>query len=234
MKFHHFTRSAAAVASLLTALSAHALQTFNITAAPNGTVAAISYDAATAFGSTSGARSLGGDRYGFSWGVPADLRVIGGTATFALPDVTVTGGAGWALSGAHIFLGDIIFSEAVAGTTTARLTGMLRVDGGAPVAVAADMDRLIVPASPGSTLGYFSETVAFPTSFHSLSFSGVQLTLTAQPGSTVKSIPSATQYQNELRFSFAAVPVPEPDTYVMLTAGLIAIAVALRRRRPAD
>ena len=233
MKIHRFARAAAAVAGLSTALTAQALVTVDVTVPPNVSIAAIDYDASTLFGPAGAALYLGGDRYGVSWRLPDNLRVAGGTAVFTLPDVIVTGRAGWALSGAQAFLGNIVFSEAGAGTTTAQLTGTLRIDGGAPVSVAASMDRAVLATSPGSTLGYFSETVAFPASFSSISFSGVELTLTAQLGSVVKNIPSPSQQQNELRLSFAAVPVPEPDTYLMLIAGLAAVSVALGRRRAA-
>jgi hypothetical protein len=64
--------------------------------------------------------------------------------------------------------------------------------------------------------------------FNSFSFSGGSLSLQASGGLFSSII---GQPQNELRVSLVAMPVPEPETYAMLLAGLGVMALLFSRRR---
>ena len=67
-------------------------------------------------------------------------------------------------------------------------------------------------------------------SYHSLSFSGGLLTLTASAGAGQFASVIGNE-QNTLSFSVVPIPVPEPETFALMLAGLVAIGSLARRRR---
>ncbi|MDT8998264.1 PEP-CTERM sorting domain-containing protein [Paucibacter sp. APW11] len=194
----------------------------------------LDFDASTVFGAPAYSFSSSGDVVGFAWQVPSSVQVvsIGGAAAnanFNLPSFTVLAKPGFALSGGFSgFLGNLVFNE-VGGSTSASASGQLSVDGGPAVSFGGTLGRTITTASPGFTSGFYAGSSSAPVgAFSSLSFSGGVLSLSASGGSFASVI---GQPQNELKLSFVATPVPEPQTYALLLAGLGVVGALARRRR---
>jgi hypothetical protein len=84
-----------------------------------------------------------------------------------------------------------------------------------------------VVTSPNS--GYFADEATAPIgNFSTVAVSAASLKLEAGGGAFAL---IGAQPQNELAFSFVANPVPEPETYAMLMAGLGVVGWVARRRR---
>jgi hypothetical protein len=191
----------------------------------------LSYDETTSFGYLAGWFSSN-PTHGFSWAVPtsAQLASLGSTAsaTVNLPDFTVTTNAGWALSNATGFLGNIVFTEVDGATTNIRLYADVSVNGGPAVSINGDaLDRVITGNGPSYVQGYFAQTASLPGGFSSLSVSNASIVLSVS-GGVFSSI--AAQPQNKLEISFAVAQVPEPETAAMLLAGLAAVGLLAKRR----
>ena len=200
--------------------------------------ATISYDETTSFGFLSSGFSAG-NTYGFGWTVPLSAQVSNyGTGAIPepiaivnvpMPDFTVTANAGWSLSNASAFIGNLGYLE-LGGATT-------NIIANADVSVNSSPAMSIVPISlnwvptgggPGFTQGYFADTIALPGAFNSLAITGSGIDLSATGGyfSTI-----SAQGQSLYQISFTAMPVPEPETYAMFIAGLAALGLMSRRRR---
>ena len=194
----------------------------------------VNYDASTVFGAPTLSFSAAGNVVGFGWTVPTDVQVVSlgslVNATFALPSFTITANSGWALSGGvEGFLGNLVFNE-LGGSTGASVTGSVVVDGSPSFPFGGALDKVVLSSTGGLTTGYYSGNYSAPIgAFNSFSFSGGSLSLQAS-GGVFSSI--IGQPQNELKVSLVATPVPEPETYAMLLAGLGVIAMlSIRRRR---
>lgn len=194
----------------------------------------VSYDETTrGFGYMAYSFTSGGGSTGFAWNVGPSVLVASGaaaaSASFAMPDFTISVNPGWALSGpVSALLGNLVFNEFMGATTTVAATGSVAVDGGAAVPVGGALTR-VVTSPPGSlTSGYYVGNTTLPIGgFSSFSFSGGSLTLTAA-GGVFSSVVS--QPQNELKFSLVANPVPEPETAALMLAGLLTLGSLARRR----
>lgn len=217
-----------AAAALLVSGLASATTTFN------GGAYSVTYDeTTTSFGSISSWFGGGGGLVGFSWSVDPSVNVtsIGGapaSATFAVPDFTIWVNPGYALSGALTSsLGNIVyFQSGVGATTSITATGSMSIDGGPVVALPAGA-LTQTPSSP--SLGFFSGSTSVPLGgFSSFAVTGASITLNAMGGSFAA---IGAQPQNKLTFEFTAVPVPEPETYALLLAGLGMVGLLARRRQ---
>ena len=226
MQFH---TAFAVVLALAGATSANALVVADLGAYT------VSYDETTpGFGHMAYSFTPGGGSTGFAWHVGSSVLVASGaaavSASFALPDFTVSVNPGWALSGpVSAFLGNLVFNEFLGATTTATAMGAVAVDGGAALPVGGALTRVVTSPPGPLTSGYYVGNTTLPIGgFSSFSFSGGSLTLTAA-GGVFSSVVS--QPQNELKFSLIANPVPEPETAALMLAGLLALGSLARRRR---
>jgi hypothetical protein len=220
-------KSIAAASALLACSLAGATTTLNAGAY------SVTYDETTpGFGSISSWFSAG-STVGFEWSLDPVINVTSvagtpATATFAIPDFTITVNPGYTLSGPlSSSLGNIVYFLNGAGATVSlTAVGNYSIDGGPVIAapLGAVPQTTINPA-----FGYFAGSSSAPLAgFSSFSVSGASITLNAS-GGTFASI--GAQPQNKLKFEFTATPVPEPETYALMLAGLGLVGFLARRRQ---
>ena len=219
-----------AAAALLAATlsSASAMSSLNLGPAT------VVYDETTSFGFISSWFSSA-VTYGFSWTVPISVQVASfgppALLNVPLPDYTLTVNAGWTISNAAAFLGNLAFVEVGAATTNIIANGDLSIDGGATTPIGpASLAWTSTPSGPGYLLGYFADTLALAGAFNSVAVTNSAIDLSAT-GGIFFSISANPQNKLEITFDALAVPVPEPETYAMLLAGLGALGLLARRRR---
>lgn len=193
----------------------------------------LTYDNSTFLGGTAYSFSSGGNTVGFGWNLPVAIQVVSTgsstTASFALPDFTVTANAGYILQSPMTgFLGNLVFNE-VTGATSASVDALTAINGSSDyVPVSGLLDRFETVTLGEFRSGYYSGTATLNSgSFTSFSVKNAVLTLNAS-SETFASI--IAQPQNELKISFVAAPVPEPETYAMMLAGIGLLATIARRR----
>ena len=196
----------------------------------------LSYDDTTSF--TGVDFSFGdGTNEGFGWNVAGTVGAVSAgqglqTATFALPSFTVTAKAGFTLSGITGFLGNLVFNEVGAGaSTSASASGNVALNG-MPAGVFGGVLIKNTTFSAGTyNSGYHARqgTMGTPSN-NTLSFSGGLLTLTASAGAGQFASVIGNP-QNTLSFSVVPTPVPEPETFALMLAGLVAIGSLARRRQ---
>lgn len=195
----------------------------------------VTYDDATiGFGAISNMTNSGSS-VAFEWSLQAAVQAQSFqqgsiTASFAIPDFTITANPGWALSGAlSSTLGNVTYFEAGTSASTSLSAGAtVSVNGGPGVLVPlAPLGKV----SSGPNSGWFAGAQTLPFGgFSSLSVTGGQLVLNATAGAG--SFAAITgQPQNKLTFAFTANPVPEPETYALLLAGLGIVGLVARRRQ---
>lgn len=221
-------KSLAAAAALLACGLAGAATTYNAGAY------SVTYNETTpGFGWISNSFTGGGGAVGFEWSLSSAINVtsLGGapvTATFAIPDFTITVNPGYTLSGALLAsLGNIIYTEAGAGATTSlTATGSASIDGGPAVTLPpSPLSKTVINAN----LGYFADSTSVPVgAFTSFAVTGASITLSASGGSFAS---IGAQPQNKLKFEFTANAVPEPETYALMLAGLGIVGLIARRRQ---
>lgn len=219
-------KSLAVAAALAASGLAQATTTFSATGF------SVTYDETTSFGYIT-SWFTGGNWTGFEWSVDPSVNVtsIGGaaaTATFALPDFTITANPGYALSGPLTgSLGNIVyFLNGTGATASITATATVSVDGGPATTLpsAALAQTVITPS-----FGYFAGSSSAPLGgFTSFAVTGASITLTASGGSFAS---IGGQPQNKLKFDFTATPVPEPETYALMLAGLGLVGFMARRRQ---
>ena len=221
MKF----KSLAALSVLLVAVSAQSADLDVVQYSVN-------YDETTSFGSLS-SWGGGGNNVSFTWTVPNSVQVVSAGAleilAVDLPSFTVTAKPGWALGGLSAFLGNLSYFQLGGATTGILWYATVSVDGGPAVPLSGGVPWVETSSAPGFQLGYFGGQLDAPSSsFTTFSVSNASIALSATDG-TFSSI--AAQPQNRLEIGFTAVPVPEPETYAMMLAGLAALGWLTMRRR---
>jgi hypothetical protein len=218
---------AAAAALLIAAGAASAMQT-----APFDSHE-VEYDDTTTFGMITSSYNAGGGATGFSWIVDDSVQVASfgdmEIATFDLPSFTITAKSGWTLSNPSAFFGNLVFTEVMGATTQIKIYADVSVNGVPAVSVIDDVDWTPTAIGTGFLNGYYGETFGpVAGGFTTLSVSNAYIVLSAT-GGLFSSISS--QPQNRLEVSLVAMPVPEPETYAMMLAGLGALGWMARRRR---
>ena len=220
---------AAAAALLVSGLASAAVVTVN------GGAYSVTYDNATAgFGAISNMTS-NGNLVHFEWSLQSAVQVQSFQqgavmASFAIPDFTITANPGWALSGALMStLGNVTYFEAGPAASTSIGAGATVTVDANPAVVVPVLPLTKVPSGVGT--GWFAGSTSYAVGgFSSLSVTSGQLVLTATAGAG--SFAAITgQPQNKLTFEFTANPVPEPETYALLLAGLGVVGLLARRRQ---
>lgn len=224
-----------AIATLAAVASAHAA----IQTADYGSYT-VSYDDSTIFGGPSFNSTGGGGSVGFGWSIPTSVNVGASDSSqvefldFKLPDFTISAKTGWSLSGGPFTasIGNLVFFEAGGALTGAMTSGSVSVDGVPSNFLNVNLGRTETRSTPGFITGHYSGTAnIFEGSFSTLSVSGATLSLMALVGPSGGVGAISAQPQNTLSFGFVAAPVPEPESYAMLLAGLAVVGTIARRRR---
>jgi len=199
----------------------------------------LEYNEDTLLGAPSFSFSGGAGLTGFGWWLPSDIQVISTSgspvsANYLLPSFTITAKPGWILSGPlGGLLGNVVFNEVGDGATTSMFaTAEVSMDEGTPILAGGAVDRSITTITDTVVSGFYRGTgeVGYG-SFSTLSVSNAKLNLTAQGGIFASII---AQPQNVLEFSLTAAPVPEPEAWALLMAGLGLVGYAARRRSTAQ
>lgn len=226
----HIKSTVVGVLGLVAVLSAGAA-TINVDLGPY----TLSYDDANPlFGAPSYSYSSGGGVSGFAWYLPAQVQVVSeglpALGSFDLPSFTVTANPGWALSGTVTgFIGNLVFNE-FKGSTDASVAGSVSINGGPAQSFTENLVRTVTASGGNFSSGYYAASGSLPLGgFTSLSFSG---TLTLNASSQANSFASIiAQAQNEMKVGLVANPVPEPETYALMLAGLGVLGALARRRQ---
>ena len=164
----------------------------------------LSYDDATVLGGMSSNFSSSDGSAGFSWTLPSSINLVS---------------AGGAATSANFSLPDFTITANAGYSLGGPLTGFL-----------GNLERFETVGFANGSSGYFASSATVPTgSFTSFSVKDLVLTLNASGGSFASII---AQPQNELKISFLAAPVPEPETYAMMLAGIgLILTIAQRRKK---
>ena len=202
----------------------------------------LEYNEDTVFGAPTLSFNGGGGYTGFGWQLPSEINSIstGGNANgiqYSIPSFTITAKPGWTLSGPlGSFFGNVVFNEVDGGNgnfadTSMSATAFLSVNGGDYMPVGGSITKVLTLDGGNVRSGYFADSgqVSFG-SFESLEVTGGVISLSASGGIYASII---SQPQNTLEFSFTAAPVPEPESWALLMAGLGLIGYAARRRSAA-
>ena len=164
----------------------------------------------------------------FAWKTPNSINVTDSQASFALPSFTLTPNAGYTLSERiDGFFGNLSFTAVGGGIVAGDISGNVSIDGGAAFPLLVNLGI----STTSSFGGYLSANPSYNTgtgTIASIDFSAGLLNLTATNNGGFAGI--AAQPQNEFSISFVAAPVPEPESYAMLVAGLCLIGAITRRR----
>ena len=194
----------------------------------------VDYDHTTDFKYLSGAFNADGGATGFSWTVPNTAQVYSDGDTVVtpvpLPSFTVTANTGWALSNIQAFIGNLVYFEKGDGATTGILIyADVSIDGGPVMSLSSGIDWEETFSSGTFRTGSFGQTFGpVVGGFTSIAVTNAHMDLSAS-GGEFSGI--TAQSQNRLEVSLVAMPVPEPETYAMMLAGLGALGWMARRRR---
>lgn len=196
----------------------------------------LEYEDGTSFAGLSSTFSSSGDIYGFTWTVPNSVQVtsVGGVEAalnVPLPSFTITANPGWTLSNPSAFLGNLSYTEVGDGANTTIIgNANVSLNGGSAVAIGPHGVAWVTTNSgAGFSQGYFADTLSAPVAFHSLAVTDASIDLNANYGAFAS---ISANPQNKLEISLMAVPVPEPETYAMMLAGLAALGwLSARRHR---
>lgn len=165
----------------------------------------------------------------FGWSIPTSVAVTGTRPAtvndFQMPFFFVRAAPGYTFTGPITgFIGNLDYKETGTGRTEAGIQGAIALDSGNT----RNFTRLLDKDPSGFYSG--SASLAHPGAFDALVFFGY-LSLGARGNANNASI--TANPQSTFTMSFLAAPVPEPESYAMLLAGLGVIAAFAMKRRPA-
>lgn len=161
----------------------------------------------------------------FSWTIPTSVEVSTGggsaAASFALPDFTVAADAGYTVGSFMVSFGNLAAVSVGTATHTAGVSGMSDYAGaynigGSYTMLNAGFIESGIIAGSGALGG---------SGLSSAMFSGNAIDLAASGTASVFS-----QGQSTVVVSLVLTPVPEPETYALFAAGLVALGLLARRR----
>lgn len=197
----------------------------------------LTYDETTVLGSAI-VNTSGTGLVSFGWKLNTQLGVaVFGTSPssafndIAFPSFTITSKSGFALNGpVTAFLGDLRYQEDAASLTTAAVSFKVSSDAFGPVTQSFSLNKTPDFSIGGVTYGSYSGTDASPAlPFSFYKAEDVFLKLTASGTNAV--VNSNNLNRLNITFNAAVTPVPEPETYAMLLAGLGVVGFLARRRR---
>jgi len=200
----------------------------------------VSYDETTAgFGYLAGAFTSGGGLVGFNWAFSPAVQVtslagVAASATFALPDFTISVNPGYSASGpVKASMGNLVYFELLGGSTSITGAGTVQIDADPAYTLpAAPLAKLETGATAVSSLGYFADSASTAVggfSSFSVSASSITLNATGTGASSFASI--GAQPQNQYKIEFYVAEVPEPQSYALLLGGLGVLGWVARRRQ---
>ncbi len=199
----------------------------------------VTYNDQSTFGGYPG--SFWGDGFsGFNWNVPTEVNAAGlmsdASASFSLPSFTIKVNPGYTLSNLSLFLGNIVYNEidgAESASTSLQINYEVLVDGSPSWSASTPLMQTETSSTFGGAVrtGYFAlNTGLVGGGFNTLTFSNATIDLSANAASAVFAS-VVGQNQNQLKFELNMAPVPEPQTYAMLLAGLVALGTLAQRRQ---
>lgn len=178
-----------------------------------------------------------GHTFGFNFSVLPAVSVLNTTSgvvtsTFALPTFTVTPASGYVLSGEiRATLGNFSYTEFPGATTSATVSSDVTIDGTPYISTNVPMTKIaFTPSSGEYRINVISSGIG---AFNNFKLNSGSLVLTTDNTGGFGSLVSA-QSSSEFRISFTAAPIPEPESYAMLLAGLCLIGAVVRRRTRDD
>jgi hypothetical protein len=218
----------AAFAAVATAFSGNALAATIDTGSYT-----VSYDDSQ-FGGISG-WWWSGSNQGFSFNIPQTVNVDNTqeTATFSLPSFTITPDAGYSLSGPIDLKIGSLGMAAYNASASADFSGSFLVDGNT-----VSIGTPVLTPNTSTTSGVYTvgsltlESNTDLPGFNSLSLNKGLLTLSAS-GEFATVFSNGGNTPSQFAISLVVTPVPEPETYAMMLAGLGLLGFMAKRRKSA-
>lgn len=149
-------------------------------------------------------------------------------------------GIGWSISPTNLWNGRTTTNGTFQFASLPKKTDNLHASIGYTITFVQTVDTLIVALSNDNLLDSINFNLTPSNLYGSVAAVGTQINLTSNTGGLVwfNNVNSLTVYNVDNNgvtdgydLAFHAIPVPEPETYALMLAGLGLVGVAARRRR---